>query len=287
MVEFEYFEPQSIDEAVSLLAEYRGQAQILAGGSDLLPRIHQDAVRPKYIINIATIAPGLDYLKFDDQGGLKIGALTTIRTFEKSAQLGRRYPLLVQAANQFGNISIRNVATVGGNICRGNPSADTPPGLIALSARLELVGPGGRRVVPLEEFFVSPGVTALQSGEMVTQIEIPAPPAETRSAYLKYTLRGADLAVVGAAAVVTLDPETNVCTAAKIALAGAGPRPMRSLEAEKILTDQLIDEALISQAAQAAADESRPRERSYRASPQYRRKIIKVVTRRALAEALA
>ena len=134
MRDFEYFEPSTVSEATFLLTKYKEEVKIIAGGTDLLVEMKQDNIGPKYIINIKTI-PGLDYIIYDAKEGLRIGALTTIRALEKSSELRRRYPVISQVASQFGNIPVRNVATLGGNLCNAVPSADTAPALIGLSAR--------------------------------------------------------------------------------------------------------------------------------------------------------
>jgi carbon-monoxide dehydrogenase medium subunit len=286
MRDFEYFEPKSIDEVISLLSRYKGEAQILAGGTDLLVRMHQNLIKPKYVINVAAAISGLDFIKYENGTGLKIGALTTIRALEKSVMIGQKYPILAQAAKKFGNIAIRNMATIGGNLCRGNPTADSPPVLLALSAHIKIVGHSGEKVMPLDDFFVGPGRTILQPDELLVEIDVPELHASTSGAYLKYSLRGTDLAIVGVAVVITIDQRENLCKDVKIALAGAAPTPMRALGAEKILRHKPIDEEVIESAAQAAADEARPREHSFRATPEYRRRMIKVFTAKAIRETL-
>ena len=287
MRNFEYFEPSTVSEATSLLAKYKEEAKIIAGGTDLLVEMKQERISPKYIINIKTI-PGLDYINYDSKEGLRIGALTTIRTLEKSTELRRRYPVISQVASQFGNIPVRNVATLGGNLCNAVPSADTAPALIGLSARAKMVGTDGERIIPLENFFTGSGSTALKTGEMLVEIQVPVPPANTKGVYLKYAIRGkSDLPVVGIAVVVTLEPKDKVCKDIKIVLGNVAPTPMRARSAEEIIRGKRIDEAVINSCAQAASDEAHPRPGSIRASAEYKKAMVKVFTKQAIKEAVA
>lgn len=287
MRDFEYFEPSTVSEATSLLARYKEEAKIIAGGTDLLVEMKQDNIRPKYIINIKTI-PGLDYIIYDAKEGLRIGALTTIRALEKSSELRRRYPVISQVVSHFGNIPVRNVATLGGNLCNAVPSADTAPALIGLSARARMVGTDRERIIPLEDFFTGLGSTALKTGEMLVEIQVPVPPANTKGVYLKYAIRGkSDLPVVGIAVVVTLEPEDKVCKDIKIVLGNVAPTPMRARSAEEIIRGKRIDEAVINSCAQAASDEAHPRPGSIRASAEYKKAMVKVFTKQAIKEAVA
>src|SRR4030043_2346210 len=139
---FEYLEPESIKEALALLSQYRVKSKIMAGGTDLMLQVRNRAIKPEYVVDITRI-PGLDYITFDDQQGLRLGALTTIRGLETSVELQRKYPVISQAASQPGSVAIRNVATVGGNLCNALPSAEMAQALLALSARAKITGPSG------------------------------------------------------------------------------------------------------------------------------------------------
>jgi carbon-monoxide dehydrogenase medium subunit len=281
---FEYLEPATIEEAVSLLTKYNGRAKVIAGGTDLLVPMRQKVIRPDYVVDIINI-PGLDYINYDDEKGLRIGALTTIRSLEKSAELNQRYPVISQAASQLGSVAIRNMGTLGGNLCNAAPSAETAPALIGLSAEARIVGPDGERVVPLEDFFTGPGTTVLKTAELLVEIQVPVLPLRTKGVYLKHAIRGSiDLAIVGVAAIVILEPGSNVCKDIKLVLGAVGPTPMRAHQAEEIIKGKRIDDALIDKCAQVASDESRPIT-DVRASDWYRKEMIKVFTRRAIKEA--
>ena len=287
MRDFEYFEPTSISEALSLLARYKDEAKVIAGGTDLLVDMKEDCLRPRYLINLKKI-PGLAYIIYNDGNGLKIGSLTTIRVLERSAELHRFYPIISEAAHLIGNTAIRNVATLGGNLCNAAPSADMAPGLIALSATATIVGSEGEKEVPLENFFAGSGSTVLTHSEILTEIKVPAPPPDTRGAYIKYGIRGtSDLPIVNVAVIVTLEPENKVCRDAKIVLGNVAQTPMRASKAEEIIRGKRIDADLIEQCAQVAHDEAHPRPHSIRASGEYKKAMIRVFIRKAIMQAVS
>jgi carbon-monoxide dehydrogenase medium subunit len=278
---FSYLEPKTIEEAVSLLKEHGCKASVMAGGTDLLVKIRSKTVRPEYVVDIGYI-PGLDYIKYDEKHGLSIGTLTLISTIEKSAELQQRFPVLAQAAGQLGSLSIRNMGTIGGNLCNAAPSAETAPALIVLSAKAKIVGPHGEREVHLENFFTGPGSTVLGEGDILVEIQVPVPKPNTRAMYLKHGARGTiDLAMMGVAVAITFEAGGEVCSDIKIALGAVAPTPMRAYTAEQLLRGKKIDDNLIEQSAEAAAEESRPIT-DVRAPMDYRREMVKVFTRRAI-----
>ena len=282
---FEYLEPANIPEAIALLERYDGKAKIIAGGTDLLVQMRRGTIKPEYVINIGNIQ-GLDYIRYDENEELKIGALTTIRTLERSAEVQQGYPVIPQAASRMASVGVRNLATLGGNLCNAAPSADTAPALIALSARARIVGPKGERVVLLEDFFTGPGSTILGKGEILTEIQVPVLQPRTGTTYLKHDIRGTlDLAIVGVAAAITLEPRGELCQEAKVVLGAVAPTPMRARQAEEILKGKEIDDTLIEKSAQVASDESQPIT-DVRAPADYRSEMVKVFTRRAIKEAL-
>lgn len=282
---FEYLEPASVEEAISLLMEYEGKAKVIVGGTDLMVQMRRRMVRPQYIIDIGFI-PGLDYISHDGNGWQRIGALTTIRALEKSPEINRSHPVISRAASQLASVAIRNVATLGGNLCNAAPSADMAPALIGLSATAKLMGPTGERIVLLEDFFTGPGSTVLGRGELLTEIQVPLSPPDTGGAYLKHGIRESiDLAIVGVAAVITLEPANGVCQEVKIVLGAVAPTPMRARKAEEVLRNKVIDEQLINKCAETAAGEARPIS-DVRASQEYRKEMLRVFTRHAVTEAL-
>ena len=281
---FNYLEPTTIEEAVSILSKYDGKAKVLAGGTDLLVQMRNKAIELEYVVDIGYI-PGLDYINYDEKQGLRIGALTTIRAIERSDKLHRIYPVISQSAGLLGSVAIRNVATVGGNLGNAVPSADIAPSLIGLSAKAKIVGPGGERVVPLEDFFTGPSCTVCTVGDLLVEIQVPVPPLGTKGVYLKYSRSAIDLAVVGVAVIATIDPD-EVCRDIKVVLGAVAPTPIRARKVEDIIRGKKIEPALIEEASQEASKEAQPIT-DVRASAEYRREIVKVLTRRAMGQIVA
>ncbi|MFC1918283.1 FAD binding domain-containing protein [Chloroflexota bacterium] len=278
---FEYLEPLTIGEAVSLLAEHGDKAKVLAGGTDLVVQIKERKIIPEYVISVGRTAD-LNHISFDEENGLRIGALTPIDEIERSSLLQSRYGIIRQAAGQLADVTVRNMATIGGNLCNASPSADMAPSLIALSAKVKLVGAGGERSVSLEDFFTGPSATVINSGELMTEIQAATPADHTSGIYKKYSPRGAvDLATVGVAVVLTLDLGNGACNDAKVVLGAVAPTPMRAHGAEDILVGKQIDEKLIEKAAQAASAEAKPID-DIRSSAEYRKEMVKVLTADAI-----
>lgn len=280
---FEYEQPSSLDEAVALLQRGGAQASLLAGGTDLLVQIKEHVRQPTQVIDLKRI-PGMNELSFDEQAGLSVGALVTVRQVETSALVQHHYASLARATTDFASIQVRHRATVVGNVCRASPSADTLPPLIADDARVQILGPEGQRECPVEAFCVAPGRTVLRAGEIVTHLQVPPPMPGTRKVYLKHGRRvQMELATVGVA--VTLSLDAGRCRDIGIVLAAVAPTPLRATEAQALLRGQAVTSALIEAAAQAAAQQSRPIG-DVRASAAYRRDMVQVLVRRALQHAM-
>jgi carbon-monoxide dehydrogenase medium subunit len=270
---FEYFEPATLDEAMALLVA--PNAQILAGGTDLLVELKEQLRRADSVVNIKKVS-GLGGLRYDN--GLHIGALATARELETSPIVQEKYRSLAQSLRELGSIQVRHRATIIGNVCRASPSADTIPPLIADGASLRIRGSGGERVVMLEDFFLGPGKTVLKPGDVVTEIVVPPPPPGTGKIYLKHGRRKAmELATVGVA--VTHIPGVET----RIVLGAVAPTPIRARQAEDLLRGKRLTDELIEKAAQAAVAQSRPIS-NVRASAEYRREMVGVLTRRALEQ---
>ena len=224
--------------------------------------------------------PGLEYIQYDAEGRLSIGALATIRSLEMSAEIQERHPVVSQAAGLLGSMAIRNVGTIGGNLCNASPCAETAPSLIGLGARVKLMGSHAGRTVALEEFFTGPGETVMQTGELMVEIQVPPMSSHTKGVYLKHTTRGtANPAIVGVAVIAAMDGKK--CIEAKLVLGAVAPTPIRAKKAEEILRGEEMDDALIEKAAQAASDESSSIS-DVRASADYRKDMVKVFTGYAL-----
>ena len=283
MKRFEYFAPQTLDDVITLLGRYNGQANLLAGGTDLLVEIKERLRLPDYVINLKKI-PGMDHLTYDATTGLKIGALVTVRTVETSPVVNEKYPGLAQAARELGSIQVRHRATVAGNICRASPSADTLPPLIADGASVKIFGPQGERELLLEDFFTGPGQTVLAADEILVEINVPSPPPRTGKAYLKHGRRKAmELATVAVAVALTLDGD--LCQQIGIVLGAVAPTPIRARQAEAVLQGVVPDDKAITAAAEAAMAEARPIS-DVRSSAAYRREMVRVLTGRAIKQAL-
>jgi len=286
---FEYLRPTSLQEALSLLAQYKGKARLLAGGTDLVPKLKRREIEaPSYLIDIKSIA-GLDYIRHDEVEGLKIGALATIHAIETSPIIKERFPVLAQAAYSMASVQVRNRATVAGNICNAVPSADTAPALLTLQARVKLASQKGERWVDIEDFFTGPKETVLTDEEMLLEIEVPNLPLSHKGIYLKLSpRRSMDLAVVGVAVVAV--PENgvfkDVFKDVRIALGAVAPTPIRARRAEEVLRGQSLNEELIKKAAQIAEEEARPID-DHRASAWYRKKMVNVLVKRALQQIIS
>jgi len=281
---FEYLEPESIKEALTMLSQYQGKSKIIAGGTDVMLQVRNKVIRPECLVDITRI-PGLDTIAFDDPQGVRLGALTTIRALETSVELQRKVPIISQAASQLGSVAIRNVATVGGNLCNALPSAETSQALVALSAHVRIIGPAGERTIPLEDFFLDVGKTVLQPDEILLEIIVPESPPHTFGRYIKHSPRGSiDLAIVNIAVLMTLEADRKVCRDAKIVLGAVSPTPLRAKKAEDMLKGKSLDDALIDHVAQAASDEAHPRRGSIRGSFEYKKEMVRVLTRRAIRE---
>ncbi len=282
---FEYLAPKTIDEALSLLSQYKGRAKVIAGGTDVVPQLKRREIKaPEYIIDLKGI-PDLDYIKYDEVGGLTLGALVTIHAVETSSIIREKFSVLFQAAESMASAQVRNRGTIVGNICNAVPSADTAPALLALEAKLKLFSQKGARIVDIEDFFTAPNKTVLSDGEILQEIQVPNLPPYSKGRYLKLTpRRSMDLAIVGVAVVVILGD--GICNDIRIALGAVAPTPIRAERAEGILRGQKFNSEVMEKAAQIAAEESRPID-DHRASVEYRREMVKLLTRRAMEQAVS
>ena len=282
---FEFLSPKSIKEAISLLAKYGPKAKVIAGGTDLISEMRWGEWRPQYVLGLSQI-PGLDEIQFDKTTGLRMGAACTIGEIERSKVIKEYYPLLAQAASVLGSMEIRNRATVGGNLCTAAPSADMPPSLLVLGAKAVMATQKGEKVAALEDFFTGPKKTILNHDKILVRLEIPPMEPNSAGEYIKFGRRNAmEIAMIGVAALITLEDGNNTCKAARLAFATAAPTPIRSKEAEKVLTGKKLIGEIIDLAAETASNEASPRT-SWRTTEEYRRDLIRALTRRAIQKAL-
>ncbi len=278
-----YLTASSIEEAVSLLSQYGGKANLVSGGTDFVMQLKRGEALPECLIRLGEIRE-LDFIKYDETSGLKIGGLTPIVKIANSSLIRDKFSILAQAAGMLGTPAIRNQATLGGNLCNAAPSADTAPPLLVLGAMAKTVGTEGEKIVAMERFFVGPGKTILGKDRLLTEIQIPNILPHSGGAYLKQKRRkGADLAVVGVAALVVMEGE--VLKEVKIALGAVAPTPIRAMKAEEILRGKKLDQRLLEKSGQAASGEASPID-DIRGSADYRRELLTVLTKRAVTRAI-
>jgi carbon-monoxide dehydrogenase medium subunit len=278
--QFDIFTPITINEACSLLFKYKDQAKVFAGGTDLLISMKQKKANPKYLVNIKNI-PGLDRIQ-NSEKDLKIGAMATLDSVSKDNFIRERFSLLSTACNRIGTPQVRNMGTIGGNICNAGPSQDTIPALLVLEAKLKLVSSQSERRVPISEFFIGPFETVLGQTELLTEIEIPGPPQGSLGTFQWITkLTETDETLVGVAVIMIIDETTSRCIDIRIGLCSVAPIPMRARRAEAALRGQRIESNAIEQCAQIAAEEISPRSRA-----DYRRKMTSVLVKRSINDIL-
>jgi len=301
MKKFDYLRPKSLEEALTLLNQYRERAKLIAGGTDVIVMIKQKEIAPEVLISLQEIQD-LKQIKYN--GDLRIGSLVTHRMIEKSELIRKEFTALSDAVDVLGSIQIRNVGTIGGNICTAAPSADTVPPLLVLGAQVQLKSLKGERVLPLDQLFLGPGETAIEQGEILTEIFIPKPLPNTGSAYWKHQRRKAlDLPILGVAVMLSLDRsnvtcsdlicasspistvlhalegEEVVCKEVRIALGVAAPTPIRAVQAENLLRGKRLSDELLWEVAEMAAKEAQPRD-TIRGEAWYRREMIRVFVKR-------
>ncbi len=286
--EFEMIATDTVEEACSALSRFGADAQLFAGGTDLFIKMKQRRLLPRMLINIKRI-PDLDQIRYDADEGLRIGALAAIQSIMDSALIGEKFRVLSQAAGVLGTPQIRNLGTLGGNLANASPSAEFAPPLLILEASVRCVGPGGERLVPMNEFFVGPGKSVLGRGELIAEVHVPDSPPRAQCIYLKHSLRAMDVSMAAAAALVLLDGD--VCREVRIALGAVAPTPFRASKAEAALRGKRLsggpnDRELLEEIGRVAADESRPID-DLRGFASYRRKVVGMLVRQGLEQAIA
>lgn len=283
MRRFEIALPASLDDCLRAVAEHAPDARVVAGGTDLLPQMKIGQVRPARVIDLSGVAVLRGLERVD--GSVRIGSTVTARTLELSPLVRSTLPALAESAALVGSVQVRNLATVGGNLCNAAPSADMAPPLLALDAEAVVAGPAGERRVPLVSFFTGVRRTVLKPDELLVALVVPAPGPRSGSAYLRHTpRRELDIAVVGVASQLTLSD--GVCAKARIALAAVAPVPLRATAAEQALEGQPVTPERIARAAELAVEAARPIS-DQRGSADFRRHLVRVLTRRTLTTALA
>jgi aerobic carbon-monoxide dehydrogenase medium subunit len=246
MIKFEYLEPASVKEAISLLTKYGDEAKVKASGVSLLLLLKDGFYQPKYLVNLLKIE-GLDYIKKDSAGNLLIGALTLHSSVEISPLIQKEFEVLAEMEYDLGSVQLRNRGTIGGCVCHGDPLTDPPPVLVALGASAKVQGPHGPRTIPFSQFFLDYYETSLASDEVLTEIMVPKLAPHTGCAYIKHTMRKAmDKPFVGVCASVTLD-SNSVCKKAKVVIGAISPSPLEATSIEEALIGKKVTESLIDE----------------------------------------
>ena len=278
---FDYHVAKSVDEAIALMQQYGDDAKFLAGGHSLLPTMKLRLAQPAHLIDLGRIQ-GLSYVREED-GAVAIGAMTTYVTIGNSDVVRQNFPVLPEAISSIGDQQVRNRGTIGGSVAHSDPAADLPGVVLALKADILVQGANGIRTIKADDFFQDLFQTALEPGEVITEIRFAKPAARTGSAYEKLPNKASHYAVVGCAAVVTLDTD-GTCTSASVVITGASVKPTRASAVEAALVGKKLDAATIAAATSNAAD-GMEMVGDIHGSKEYRAQMAGVMAKRAVARA--
>lgn len=285
MKDIEYAAPKTLTEAISLLNDKADRARVLAGGTDIIVQLREHRRDLDLLVDVKNVAE-VNELSYDPMRGLRIGAAVPCYRIYENKEIARAYPGLIDAVSLVGGIQIQSRASVGGNLCNASPAADTTPILIALDAVCQIAGPKGNRQLPVDKFCTGPGRTALERGELLVRIDLPAPKPHSGAHYLRFIPRNEmDIAVVGAGAAVVLDDKKQKCLSARIGIGAVAPTPLYVPEAGAALVDGVLNEALIDKASQLARAAAKPIG-DMRGSAEYRKHLLGVLVKRALTGAI-
>ena len=280
MKKFDYYQPEKLKEALGLMEKMKGNARYVAGGTDILCRIKQKLLRPDALISLR----GIRALRgITPNGGLSLGSMTRFRELERDFSVARDYPGLAQAVWVLANPQIRNVATIGGNLCNAAPSADTAPPLMVMEANLIIEGPGGWRKVPIQDFFKGPGQNCMEGAEILTQIQIPKKEPRTGVKFLKIGRVSQDIAVANAAALVVM--EGKICRKCRLAVGAVAPVPLRLTAIEKMVEGEEISADLLDRVGKMVEEQVAPIS-DVRSTEVYRRQVTGALVTRAIRQAL-
>lgn len=278
-----YHVPQSVDEAIKLLAG-DSSAQVLAGGTDLIVQMRSGRVAPRSVVDIKRIS-GMSGIRKLADGGFAIGAATACTALKDDAALVAAWPGVVEAANLIGSVQVRNRATMAGNLCNASPAADSVPALVAAGAVCVIAGPSGTRELPVEHLPAGPGRTTLEAGEFVVELRLPPRPSRGGDAYLRSIPRTEmDIAVVGAGVALALD-ESGLCTSARVSLGAVAPTVLLVEAAGAALVGTRLDDDALDRMADAVRAACRPID-DKRGTVEYRTATAGVLARRVVAIAL-
>ena len=279
MKKYEYYQPLTLSEAHGIMEKFKGRAKYIAGGTDLMIRVKHGIVEPEALLSLR----GLKELQgFEYNGALRLGSMTLFRELEKSPLIADRFQALAGAVSVLANPQVRNVATLGGNLCNAAPSADCAPPLLVMDAVLTLEGPGGVRQVPVAEFFTGPGKNCLEPTEIVSFITVPEMESHTGTAFVKIGRVSQDIAIVNAAALLVMDGKT--CRKARIAVGAVAPTPLRIFAAEEFLEGKKLTSETLQEMVGIVEREVRPIT-DVRSTETYRRTVSGVLAKRAVVQA--
>lgn len=279
---FDYCAPKGLDEALDIFAEYGERARALAGGTDLVLFMERGKLKPELVVEVPSCSPFVGIETADNQ--IRIGSRTTMRELETSPVVREKLPILAEAAGKVGSLQVRNLATIGGNICTASPAGDTLPALLVLDASVKLVRKGGERVIPIKDFFVGPGETIRHPEELLSEVILPIPSGRFGWSFYKLSVRRyMDIAIVNAAALVTVDDDGGIVDA-RLAFGSVAPTPIRVVEAEERLKGNTLEETLLDEVARLAQAASRPIT-DQRGTAEYRRIMVYRLAKRVVKEA--
>jgi carbon-monoxide dehydrogenase medium subunit len=283
MRDFDCVSPQTLAEALAFLDQYGESCRIIAGGQSLLNILKQGLIAPAVLVDIKGVSE-LDYIRFDEAEGLRIGAVTTHRAIEQSGKIRNKYGVLSDMERHLAGVQVRNWGTIGGNLCIADPTGDPAPPLIAMNAEVNIASSTGERTIALEDFFVDYYETVLEPHELLTEIRVPLMPDRTAVKYTKFRNVEGDSPIVGAAVLLTLDSDGS-CKDIRIALNGAAPTPVRARNAEEILRGKAPNDRLVEKAMKVVSEDIDPIP-DIVASEDFREKIARVLVKRMIKEAL-
>ncbi len=279
---FDYSAPNTLEEALKLLQEIGDEAKILAGGHSLIPMMKLRFAEPEHLVDLNNI-PGLSEVSMNGDT-LTIGAMAREVDVEDSEEVAKVFPIFKDAAKLIADPQVRNFGTLGGNLAHGDAANDQPAVMLALNADLEITGLDGARTVGIDEFFYGFYMTAIQEGEILTKITIPVPSGKVGNAYHKLERKVGDYATAGVAVQLVLDAD-GTCISAGIGLTNVNATPLRAERSEQALVGTKVDDAAIEAAAQAASEDCNPSS-DLRGSEDYKRRVVKTITKRMIAKAL-
>ncbi len=280
--QFDLLTPQSIPEAVAMLAQHQGQVSVLAGGTDMLVWNYIRKVKPAYLLRLSGL-DDLDNVNYIPGEGLRIGAKAKVVQLLDNPDVAEKFPALFQAAETFATPQIRNMATVMGNVLRGSPAGDCSCAILALGGQVVLQGPEGERLVDIDDFWVAYGVTERKDDELAVELRIPEPTSTTRSAFIRMTRVHEDLAKLNVA--VCLEINQNTCQQVRISMGCVGPILVRLKQTEKMLVGKQISDGLLQQLAASAQEEIAPID-DQRSTEEYRRQVAGVILKRVIEKAI-